>query len=389
MPAAGRADSVSPLSIAFPPEADVHWTSAGRRMAVTVSPGRGLERAIADDRAVVDGSRVTAGGRPMDRGQLTATPVDVRRTLGPGIEERWLVALDLPILVWELDAAPGTAVALEAELGREWAAADHEEFAEHAGLAGEPTASATLRLATPSGRLLLIKCDGDDSALSIVSTGAIRVLAEARGPARLTLIAAAHAADLKRTLELLARKGVNGLHAQRAQHARLLRDYGLSISTPQPALDEAFEWARLRADELGLAELATEPDLEVVLGKPNALALADPGALITGVVRGIWGAEVDPQRGALTLAPRLPRGWNRMALSRLRVGTAVLDCVLSRRGERLTLRVRRRSGPAVSVTLTLPGITIAALALDGIPLGGATARFEAAGEHEVVFDLAE
>ena len=344
---------------------------------------------MSDDRAVVDGSRITAGGRPMDRGRLTATPVDVRRALGPGIEERWLVALDLPILVWEIDAAPGTALALEAALGHEWVAADHAKPTEHAGLAAEPNAPATLSLATPCGRLLLISCDGDDRALSIVSTGAIRVLAETRGPARLTLIAAEHAADLKRTLDLLARKGLSGLLAQRAQHARLIRDYGVSISTPLPALDEAFEWARLRADELGLAELATQPDLAVVLGTPNALALADPGALITGVLRGIWGAEVDPQRGALTLAPRLPRGWSRMALSRLRVGTAVLDCVLSRRGEQLTLRVRRRSGPAVSVTLTLPGITIAALALDGIPLGGATARFEAAGEHEVVFDLAE
>lgn len=329
-----------------------------------------------------------AGGRTMDRGRLTATPVDARRTLGPGIEERWLTALDLPILVWELDAAPGTGVALEAELGHEWAAADHMDPAELAASDREPNAPATLRLATRAGRLLLVRCTGDESTLGIGSTGAVRLLAETRGPARLTLIAAEDAADLKRTLELLARKGLTGLRAQRSQHARLIRDYGVSISTPLPALDEAFEWAKLGADELVRAEPATPPDLDAMLAEPRALAWADPGALISGVIRDIWGAEADAERSALVLAPRLPRGWNRMALSRLRVGTAVLDFVLSRRADQVTLRVRRRSGPAVTVTLALPGITIAALALDGIPLGGATARFEAAGEHEVVFDLA-
>ena len=288
-PRPGRLDS--PLSIAFPREADVHWTSAGRRMTLTLSPGRGLERAMSDGRAVVEGSRVMAGGRTMDRGRLTATPVDARRTLGPGIEERWLAALDLPILVWELDAAPGTGVALEAKLGHEWAAADHMDPAELAGSDREPNAPATLRLATRAGRLLLVRCTGDESTLGIGSTGAVRLLAETRGPARLTLIAAEDAADLKRTLELLARKGLTGLRAQRSQHARLIRDYGVSISTPLPALDEAFEWAKLGADELVRAEPATPPDLDAMLAEPRALAWADPGALISGVIRDIWGAE--------------------------------------------------------------------------------------------------
>ncbi len=384
MPAPARAASTSPLPIAFPPEAAVEWTSAGRRVGITVSPGRGLERAWSGGRTILEATRVTAGGRVVGAGLLTATPSGVRRWLAPGIEERWIAAIDLPIVVWELEAPGGVAISLEASLGKEWARADTGEHA-----VGAVSTAPTLRLVTGDGRLLLIRCDGPGSALTMASPGPVRVLGEAHGSVRLTFLAAENAEDFDRTVQLLERKGPSGLYAQRAQHARLIRDYGVAISTPLPALDEAFEWAKLRADELAPSGPASLPELQAILQRPGALSLEDPAGLINGVLQRIWGVHVDADRSALRLAAELPPGWGRMELLRLRVGPATLDFVMSRRAGRVTLRVRRRSGPAVTLTLELPGVTIAALAIDGIPVGGPLARLEAAGEHEVVFDLAE
>ena len=39
--------------------------------------------------------------------------------------------------------------------------------------------------------------------------------------------------------------------------------------------------------------------------------------------------------------------------------------------------------------VALPGLATGGVSMDGVQLGGSAARFEAVGEHEIVFDLAD
>ena len=384
MPAPDGGAAVSPLSITFPPEADVHWTSAGRRIALVLSASGGLERAAAGGSQLLTGSWVIGGANAMSAGSLVVTPTDVRRVVRGGIEERWTTALELPLFFWELEPGHAGVADVEAELADGWARSEPGFDA--------AASDAALRFADGAGRLLVVSADGSGAELRVVpADGGQRLSAKANGRLRLSVIAAQDPADLDRTLELLARRGFSGLRAQRVQHARLVRDYGTALSTPSPALDQAFEWAKLRADELPPSPTARAEalSLDAILDRPEAHALADPSGFLEGVLHGLWGVEAHAEHRALTLAPRLPGGWTRMGVSRLRVGSTAVDCAMSRRAGQVTLRLRRRTGPAVAVALSLPGVSDRGLAIDGVPLGGREARFEAAGEHEVSFDLAE
>ena len=373
-----------PLSITFPATAGVHWTSAGRRMALVVSATGGLEHAASEGQALIEASELSVGARTLEAGPLLVTPVDVRRDLADGVAERWMTALELPLFLWELEAEAGATVGIEARLASGWFGTGGSDD----GVSWGPS----VRLADAGGRMALMMCEGVGAALrSVSSAAAVRVSGKAIGRLRLAVVLAEDAADLDRSLQLLTRRGFAGLRAQRAQHARLLHDYGPSLSTPLPALDEAFEWAGIRADEVPAAASASAemPRLDAILRAPGELALSDPAGLIRGVLEELWGAATDAERAVLRLAPRLPEGWQRMALSRLRVGGATVDCGLSRRAGQATVRLRRRTGPAVTVTLELPGLTTTGILMDGVSLGGSAARFEAVGEHEIVFDLAD
>jgi hypothetical protein len=77
-----------------------------------------------------------------------------------------------------------------------------------------------------------------------------------------------------------------------------------------------------------------------------------------------------------------------MDVTRLRAGPTTLDAAVSRRAGRVTARLRRRNGAAINTVLSLPGEATTGLAVDGVALAGAEARFELSGEHEVTFDLA-
>lgn len=75
-----------------------------------------------------------------------------------------------------------------------------------------------------------------------------------------------------------------------------------------------------------------------------------------------------------------------MALSRIRIGPSAIDCEVRARAGQLSARVRRAGGPPLTVTLAPAGIAARTISVDGVALGGGRARFEAVGEHEVVFE---
>jgi hypothetical protein len=252
------------------------------------------------------------------------------------------------------------------------------------------------------------------------------------------VVAGADGDDLERGLQVIARRGFTGLRAQRLQHERLLREYGSGLLTPSQRLDTAFEWAKVGADEMvraGRSVAAAEALLAVgsrdgarellKAGCPplaaawsawtgeqapgpdgvaspagsagrsvmaaDRLESADravdlpPDLLLRWVTGSLWGIVPNAPGGAVSLAPRLPPGWTRMALSRIRVGGSAIDCVIRARDDGLIARVRRASGPPLTVTLVAPGIAAQGINIDGIELAGGRARFDAVGEHEVNF----
>jgi len=314
--------------------------------------------------------------------------------------------------------------------------------------AGSPLASAidpagrvAIVAAQAAGPTMLLALDNGRIESAEAEPGAAALRVSGRGRVRLMVVAGVDGADLERGLQAVARRGFTGLRAQRLQHERLLRDYGSGLSTPSERLDIAFEWARVRADEMVRAgrsvaaaeallavgsrdgardllragcpalaaawtawtgEQAPGPDVAdslapsapsgpslppagPALESPDRAVDLAPDLLLRWVTGSLWGIVADAPGGAVSLAPRLPPGWTRMALSRIRVGGSAIDCVLRAREGGLTARVRRASGPPLTVTLVAPGITTPGISVDGIELAGGRARFDAVGEHEVIF----
>ena len=422
-------DANSPLEHSSQAEAGVHWTSAGRRVELTGSAVGGLETAICGPLRLESGPLLISAGIPLQPAGLHATPSEVRRAFR-GAEhrsvERWFAALNDGVAFRQLDL-PGT-VAFE----QTWTArAAGRTFV----TAIDPNGQVALITSDESGARMLLALDAGRLESAVTEPGAAALRVSARGSLRLMVVTGADADDLDRSLQVVARRGFTGLRSQRVQHERLLREYGSGLSTPFDRLDTAFEWAKVRADEtvratgsvaaaealltVGLRDGARElvkggcravqaawshwtgeqmiapeapPPLPSAASpareSPDRAADLAPDRLLRWVTGSLWGLVADAPRGAVALAPRLPEGWTHMALSRIRVGRSAIDCVARARGDGLTVRVRRASGPPLTLTVAAPGVPSERITVDGIELGGGRARFEAVGEHEVGFGSA-
>lgn len=324
--------------------------------------------------------------------------------------------------------------------------------------------------AAPDGtRLLLRSTTTGERALFAVRSGRLAYERDGsglhltwRGDRRLVLvaIAAQDEADLGRSIDLLARRELNGLGRQRNQHAEQLHRGGVAVELPEPADARALvEWAKVHADArlgawiarggysgnrdaaeslargllaAGLSErprallrmgsgkaesfsrlreryrawvgespdqghgespaLPAEEHLETGPWQAPSLAEVaagrasdrDIGSVLTELIEGAWGVSPDAPHGAVAVAPILPGEWSRLALSRLRVGRSVLDVRLRRRGETVGFAVRRGAGPRIAVRCTVRGVPVREMLLDGEPIGGTEARFDAEAEHHIL-----
>ena len=247
------------------------WRFTGRRASLDGGVGRGLGEAWIHPYAVARDATVSVSGTPFAGAPAFVSPTEVirRSTVGgAAVTERWTVALEHPVVYWEV-AAAGDApihVTWTTELRRAW------PFP--AGSGGD------LELALPpGGHHAALRAMGDPFQLIIDADGgtleaaptdglAVRFSLRGTGRCRVRFTGAADAGDLERSRVMLARREFAGVRKQRADHARELATYATSIDTPEPVLAKAFEWAKVEMD----AGLAGAPGV----GRCLALASAGP-----------------------------------------------------------------------------------------------------------------
>ncbi len=159
-----------------------------------------------------------------------------------------MVAMEHPVLYWQVEPGAEQLVHLE------WTTDLRRSWPYPAGCGGDLELSVA-----PDGRRAVLAAVGDLFRLVIDVEGgtleaepmegpAVRFSVRVVGRCRVRLTGAADDADFDRSRQMLARRGLAGLRSQRAERARELATYATSIELPEPALVEAFDWAKVRMD---------------------------------------------------------------------------------------------------------------------------------------------
>ena len=300
--------SASSLALEIPPDADRPWVLAGRRGFLAGSDDHGLREAWLHPFRVAHGASVSVAGSVPASTRIRVAPDQLDRraeAAGDPVVERCTMALEHPILHWEVDPGEGRPVLLEwtTDLRRSWPY--------------PPACGGDLELTVaPDGRRAALRAAGDPFRVVVDIEGgtleaaptdgpAVRMSVRAVGRCRVRVVGASDEADLDRTRQMLARRGFAGLRAQRADHARELATYATSIDVPDPGVVEAFEWAKARLDGL----LAGTPGV----GRCLTAGYAASGAG-TGGPGAAWYAGADACRMALAQLAAGDRGGPRDTL---------------------------------------------------------------------------
>ncbi len=138
-------------------------------------------------------------------------------------------------------------------------------------------------------------------------------------------------------------------------------------------------WANLRANALLALDGSLGHVTEVLSGDYyQSLSTSSPNQVwsaamvVSPLLRGLLGLEVDAPARRLRFAPHLPADWDALRVGQVRVASAVVDLALHRTADGLVLEARRAAGtgpmeiefsPAVSLRARLLGAT-----LNGAPL---------------------
>lgn len=264
-------DAASSLVTELPVGTLESWRLTGRRASLEGGDGQGLRQVWIHPYSIVRDATVFVGGAaPVDATAVVTPSEVVRRSVAGDIPvtERWMAALEHPVVYWEVAAAAESAVRIE------WTADLRRAWPDPAGGGGD------LELAvSPGGHHAALRAVGDPFHLIIDVDGATLEAAPTAGPAvrfsvcgtgrcRIRFTGAADLGDLERSRQVLARRGFAGLRKQRGDHERELATYATSIETPEPRLMEAFERAKAAMD----GALTGTP------GVGRGLALASPRA---------------------------------------------------------------------------------------------------------------
>ncbi len=214
-------------------DATARWRRSGRRVSLLGGDGDGVREAWIHPWSIIREATASVRGP-------TAAVV--------AVATRWTAALEHPVIYWEAVATDAGTLLLE------WTSDLRRSWPYPAGCGGDLELTVA-----PGGRRAALGAIGDPFRLIIDVEGGTLEAAPAEGPAvrfslrgagrcRVRFTGAADDADLERSREMLARRGLPGIRKQREDHERELATYATSIETPEPALVAAFERAKLSLD---------------------------------------------------------------------------------------------------------------------------------------------
>jgi hypothetical protein len=101
------------------------------------------------------------------------------------------------------------------------------------------------------------------------------------------------------------------------------------------------------AQDLGAVTELLSGDFFVPFGRSTSHQLWSSAMVITPVMRGLFGIEVDGVQHALTVTPHLPADWGQAEVDRLHVGDSVVNVLYKREGRAMVVQIQRVSGAAV------------------------------------------
>ena len=131
------------------------------------------------------------------------------------------------------------------------------------------------------------------------------------------------------------------------------------------------------AQDIGAVTELLSGDFFVPFGRSTSHQLWSSAMVITPVMRGLFGIEVDGLNHTLTVTPQLPADWGEAEVSRLHVGESVVKLSYKREGAAMVVRIEQVSGAAVHfagaggdmLRVPLPAVEVSVG--HGLPLPGA------------------
>jgi glycogen debranching enzyme len=103
--------------------------------------------------------------------------------------------------------------------------------------------------------------------------------------------------------------------------------------------------------------------------------------VVTPLMRGLLGLEVNVLKSTVVLAPHLPAGWNDFSIHNVKVGATTLDFTFHRTGESMTLEVQRHGSGNVEITFS-PALSLRAKVLEAMVDGKKVAPKISSNEND-------
>lgn len=109
------------------------------------------------------------------------------------------------------------------------------------------------------------------------------------------------------------------------------------------------------AQDLGAVTELLSGDFFVPFGRSTSHQLWSSAMVITPILRGLFGIDVDAQTKTIAVNPHLPAGWDHAEIKQLRVGSETVDLSFTQSGGAVTASVQPAGQSGVKLISSLPG----------------------------------
>ncbi len=332
--------STSPLLTEFPSRENPVWTLSGRRAEVRGAGHSGVGEIQVRPWRVVRSVRLEVNGAAPVTVSLKVAPDEVVRVLQAGevqLTERITTALDHPLIFWSIVADGPVTIRLcwitdladgdsEGTPLIPLIAEDQSHSDSHIRVGREALAP-RFQVQPVSGMAGITSSIGDSLGFEVRGDRILRVI----------LAAGADDGELDRAVDALRRRKLRAFRQDRILHTRRLEDRLVALVSPDPALDRAFGWAKVRLDGMleGRPQLGRYVPHDPVRVARAMLAIGDRD-LARDVIRSLRagdsggeGCYPEQSEGSLILKTGIPRSARNDSLPHL------IDAYLRWSGEML------------------------------------------------------